>query len=256
MNAVVAGLCVAAITFASGVCGLILQRTLPEKFTAGALRDMTGAIAGLLTLLTALVLGLLVGTAYGVYSAQASAVRSLAAEVLELDIAFADYGADAESGRAKLRQNVAQTLQEVWGSEGDEDFVSHNLDETIANLRARQAYLHSLHPTTEEQKQALAGANQAAASISRTRLQMALALTDPLSRPLIVVVVAWAAFIFIGFGMMHASNLASLAAMAVGAIAVSTAVYLVIDLSQPYSGLFRVSSAPIEEVLAELGKRT
>jgi hypothetical protein len=134
--------------------------------------------------------------------------------------------------------------------------ISHSLGATVANLRARQAYLSSLHPTTEEQEQALAGANQAAMAISQTRMQMALALTDPVSRPLIDIVVAWTVFIFIGFGMIHASNLASLAAMAVGAIAVSTAVYLVIDLSQPYSGVFRVSPAPIEEVLTEMGKPT
>ena len=46
--------------FAGGLCGLGLRRTLPAKTTAGVFRDMTGAVAGLVTLLTALVLGLLI----------------------------------------------------------------------------------------------------------------------------------------------------------------------------------------------------
>jgi hypothetical protein len=50
---------------------------------------MTGAVGGLLTLLTALVLGLLIWTAYGVFATQAGAVRSLAAQILQLDLALA-----------------------------------------------------------------------------------------------------------------------------------------------------------------------
>ena len=41
---------------------------------------MIGAVVGLLTLLSALVLGLLIWTAYGVYSGQSLAVQTLAAK--------------------------------------------------------------------------------------------------------------------------------------------------------------------------------
>ncbi len=254
MNAVLAGICVAAVTFVGGMCGLALHRTLPEKVTLGALRDMTGAIGGLLTLLTALVLGLLIWTAFGVYAAQVAAVRNLATETLQLDVALADYGADAASGRAQLREAVARTIDQIWGTQGDSNFVAQTFDATIANLHDRQAFLNSLHPSTETQKQALAAANQAAAAIAQTRLQMAVALTDTISRPLVVIVVGWAVFIFMGFGLMHTSHLAAVVAMAVGAVAVSSAVYLVVDLSQPYAGLFHVSADPIADVLQRMGK--
>jgi hypothetical protein len=46
----------------------------------------------------------------------------------------------------------------------------------------------------------------------------------------------------------------SIAAGVVGAIAVASAIYLILDLSDPYSGLFRISSAPLEQVLAVMGK--
>jgi hypothetical protein len=53
---------------------------------------MVGAIVGLLTLLCALVTGLLVWTAYGVYSGQNMAIQTLASKVLQLDLELADYG--------------------------------------------------------------------------------------------------------------------------------------------------------------------
>ena len=58
---------VAAAIFAGGLIGLALQRILPEKHITGPSRDMIGAVVGLLTLLCALVTGLLIWTAYGVY---------------------------------------------------------------------------------------------------------------------------------------------------------------------------------------------
>jgi hypothetical protein len=252
MNAVFAGTCVAALTLAGGIGGLILHRTLPHKITSGALRDMTGAVSGLLTLLTALVLGLLIWTAYGVYSSQVVAVRSLATQILQLDLALADFGPDAASGRARLREDVMGTVDRIWGAGRDKDFVAHSYGQTIHNLHERQTYLNSLQPTGEAQKQALAAAVQAAAAIAQTRLQMTVALTDAISRPLVIIVIAWAVCIFIGFGLMHTSDLAAVAAMAVGAIAVSTAVYLIIDLSEPYSGVFQVSSDPIRGVLQQM----
>ena len=57
-----------AIIFAGGAIGLELQHALPESYTMGGPRDFTGAVVGLVTLLVALVLGLLIWTAYGVFS--------------------------------------------------------------------------------------------------------------------------------------------------------------------------------------------
>jgi hypothetical protein len=252
MNSVTIALCVAGLTFAGGVIGLILQRSLHERFTTGGPRDMIGAVVGLLTLLSALVTGLLIWTAYGVYSSQNLAVQNFSARVLQEDLALADYGADAAPARASLRKSLERTLDQMWGAHNDSDFVSRNLQAAIDNLRTGQDYLDSLHPSTESQKQALAAANQAHASVGQVRLQMALALTDPVSYPLLTIVTGWAVFLFCGFGLMSRTNSMAFAALGVGAAAVATAVYLIVDLSEPYSGLFRTSSAPIEKVMKDV----
>jgi hypothetical protein len=43
-------------------------------------------------------------------------------------------------------------------------------------------------------------------------------------------------------------------AVAVGALGVASAAFLILELSSPYSGIFRASSAPLEPVLAVMGK--
>jgi hypothetical protein len=69
-----------------------------------------------------------------------------------------------------------------------------------------------------------------------------------------VIVVAWATFLFFGYALMSGGGATSFVAMALGALAIASAAYLILDLSSPYSGLFRVSSAPLEQVLAVMGK--
>jgi hypothetical protein len=246
---------VAVAVFAGGSIGLILQRVLPESFTTGGPRDMIGAVVGLLTLLSALVLGLLIWTAYGVYSGQNLAVQTLAAKVLQLDLALADYGPDATPMRAQVRQNLAKTIDQIWGAnESDADFVANNFAAAVQSLRNREAALAALHPSMDTQKQALAAAMSTVDSIGQARLQMSFALANPVSYPLILMVVGWATFLFCGYGLMSKGNAMSVAAGAVGAVAVSSAVYLILDLSDPYSGVFRASSAPLEQVLAVMGK--
>ena len=83
---------------------------------------------------------------------------------------------------------------------------------------------------------------------------MSFALGSPVSYPLIMIVVGWGVFLFCGFGLMSKGHAMSLVAVIVGAIAVASAVYMILDLSSPYSGIFRASSAPLEQVLAVMGK--
>jgi hypothetical protein len=246
---------VAVSVFAGGAVGLILQRILPEKFTTGGPRDMIGAVVGLLTLLSALVLGLLIWTAYGVYAGQNLAVQTLAAKVLQLDLALADYGPDATPARAGVRRNLGKTIDEIWGAnESDANFVAKNFAAAVENLRNRDRALAELHPSTDAEKQALAAATSTVDAIGQSRLQMSFALSNPVSYPLILMVVGWATFLFCGYGLMSKGNVMSIAAGIVGAFAVASAVYLILDLSDPYSGLFRASSAPLEQVLAVMGK--
>ena len=106
---------------------------------------MIGAVVGLLTLLSALVLGLLIWTAYGVYSSQNLAVQTLAAKLLQLDVALTDYGPDAAAGRALVRQDLAKTIDAIWNADQtDSEFAAHNFAAAINNLRHKAGFLQSL----------------------------------------------------------------------------------------------------------------
>ena len=246
---------IAVAVFCGGSIGLILQRVLPEKHTTGASRDMIGAVAGLLTLLSALVLGLLIWTAYGVYAGQNIAVQGLAAKVLQFDLALSDYGPDAMPARKQLRDRLGKTIDEVWNADtSDANFSADNFAAAIRNSRGWQSEFAKFHPTTDQETHALTAAKAAAEAIDQARLQMSFALSAPVCYPLLLTVVGWVTFLFLGYGLMSKGSAAALLGVLVGSIAVASAFLMILELSSPYSGVFRVSSAPLEQVLAVMGK--
>ena len=77
MQSVIISVAVGLLAFATGLVGLYLKRLLPERHMSMGSRDMIGAIMGLLSLLLALVLGILVGSAHQFFTGQKAELESL-----------------------------------------------------------------------------------------------------------------------------------------------------------------------------------
>ena len=198
---------------------------------------MIGAVVGLLTLLCALVTGLLIWTAYGVYAGQNLAIQTVASKVLQLDQALADYGPEANAERAALRDRLGETIDQVWGTRvTDPNFAADSFAAALRIMRDPEKEIGNLQPSTDAQRQALAAAKAAIEAIGQSRLQMAFALTAPVSYPLLLTVVGWVFCLFCGFGLMSRGGVMPVLALAVGASAVASAVLL---NSRPFKSLLR-----------------
>ncbi len=115
-------------------------------------------------------------------------------------------------------------------------------------------FLTSLHPTTDAQRQLLAAAGAHYGQIGETRLLMSLQLGDPISWPLIITVVAWSCLLFCGFGLLSRANPTTLVTLALGSCAVASALFLIMELSQPYTSLLQISPIGLEQVIVDLDK--
>ena len=113
---------VMCIIFAGCLLGILLRHWLPSQHIADAKSAIT-TIQGLVTLLLALVLGLLVWTSYGVYSQQQSEAHTLGSQVLQLDLALERYGAAAGRGRELLKQELQASRERYWGKGGGSEPV-------------------------------------------------------------------------------------------------------------------------------------
>jgi lipopolysaccharide export LptBFGC system permease protein LptF len=100
----------------------------------------------------------------------------------------------------------------------------------------------------------LARAVGIAGSINDQRLRLFLQLNDSLSWPFMAILVSWTCLLFFGFGTLAQVNRASVLGLMVGAVSVASAIFLIVELSTPYSGLLKMSPAPIRQTIEALGK--
>lgn len=248
MTGVFTAIAAGALTFGSGVLGLYFQKRLPKEHMSGGSRDMILAVIGLVTLLLALVLGTLVGNTYAFFATQKGELETFASRALLVDQALAEYGPEARAARDRLKEALDQSYELFWRG-ADADPQKLKVEEALVRWRAITTSLEPLNPTAPEQKDALAAAKLNLTVMEQTRLLMSLQLASPIPELLLIVVVLWSMFLFCGFGVLSGANSTTIVALAMGAISVASAIYLIKDLSQPYTGFFRVSPAAIEQTI-------
>jgi len=242
---------IAFVTFACGLIGFAVQWLVPAQTIADA-KSMVTAVVGLVALLLAVVLGLLIWTSNGVYTTQLAEAQSLGPMILQLDFVLEQYGPEAKKGRELFRGEIVRFRERFWGElqgvRAATSFLTSRSD-----MREMTIVFAELNPASEEQRQFLAAAKQLSGSIIQTQLLMARQLANPVPSVLLMIVLCWSSLLFFCYGLTSNFNGVSVAIEAVGAMAVCSAIFLILELSQPYNGLFHISPAGVDQVIAAIG---
>jgi hypothetical protein len=229
--------------------GLTLQRLLPVDQTAERSRDMIGGVVGLLTLLLALVLGLLIWTAYGVFSIQQTELQTIAARALEFDLEMRQYGPEGDKAREILRRDLVWAHEQFWGTE---ETASAAYDASFKAMGDMSSYFDSLQPKTPAQTQLLGDARHNYSFIGENRLLMSMQAETPVSWPLIYAVTAWSCLMFGGMWLLSRPNVTTATMLVLGAGSVALAIFLILEFNKPYTSSIRVSPVALEQAIVQL----
>jgi hypothetical protein len=237
--------------FGAALVGLYLR--LPDRHLDGDSKDTVRLVMGLIATMAALVLSLLISSANSSYGTQAAELQQMSADVEQLDRMLVLYGPEAQDIRTILRQAVTAAHQRIWPS-GDSQLT--NLDPAIGRAQTDAFYskLQNLTPKSAAQSRVQDTAWQLASSLVQMRLLMYEQLNASVSWPLLAVLIFWISVLFLGFGLYARSNMTVIVTLTVGAISVAGAVFLILELSQPYSGLIKLSDAPVRRALASMDR--
>jgi hypothetical protein len=241
---------VAAMTFVAGMAGLMTQWALPAQYLTDSRRAI-GSVVGLVTLLLALVLGLLIWASYGVFATQQSEAQALGPSVLQLDFSFEQYGPEATPGRVLLKEETLRARDRFFGG-ADHIPKAFTYAQSRADMLAMSGFFGALAPATDAQRELLGTMKALWSSIMQTQILMSRQLANPVPELLLIVVLSWSALLFYGFGLLANFTPITVVAEALGAIAVASAMFLILEFSQPYSGVFRLKPTGIDLVLAAL----
>jgi hypothetical protein len=71
---------------------------------------------------------------------------------------------------------------------------------------------------------------------------------------MLIILVSWLVVIFLGFSVLAPPNATTILALTVSALAVSGAIFLILELDEPFGGLISISSLPMLNALDQLVK--
>jgi hypothetical protein len=252
LSPIAIALVVFVCVFGGAVIGMTLHITLPGHHLDGDSKDVVKLVMGLIGTMAALVLGLLIASAKGTYDTQSSDVAQLSADVGEIDRILALYGPETKEARGALRRSVNQGIELIWPKDS---VKAANLDPAAGKGQSDAFYdsIQKLSPQTDAQRFAKSQVLQITTGIAHTRLLMQAQLGGSIPMPFLVVLVSWLVLLFVGFGLLTRFNGTVISALLVGALSVAGAIFLILELDQPYGGLLRISSAPLQGVLAKIG---
>jgi hypothetical protein len=237
--------------FGGALLGMLLRLVLSEPHLNPDTKDVIRLSTGLIATLSALVLGLLIASAQSTFQAQNNQIKQITANVVLLDNILARSGADAEPVRLLLRSGVKTLVGRIWG---ERDSVAKKSAPFEASTSANLFFdkLLELSPRNDAERLLQTRAVQISIDLAQTRILFAQS-DGGIPEPFIAVLVFWLAIIFVSFGLFARPNLTIVAALLASAFSASAAIFLILDLSHPFSGLMAIPSTPLSNALAPLG---
>ena len=252
MSAMAISWIVFACVFAAALLGMFLRNCLPEHHLNEDSKDVVKVGMALIATMSALLLGLLIASAKGSYDAQSSELTQLSANIILLDRILARYGPETKEVRDMLRRTVV-SVDRRW-SQGTSRSEKLDSAETRAGGASFSEKIQELAPRNDFQRSLQGQAVQIALDLGRARALLLEQAGSSIPTPFLVVVVFWLAVIFTSFGLFAPYNATVIATLFVCALSVSGAIFLILELDSPFSGLLQISDLPLRNALALLGQ--
>ena len=237
-----------AVVFAGGVLGLLVGRLLPEKYQSDDTQRIVQTATGMISLITALVLGLLVATAKGKFDTTNQTTEALAAKLMLINRQLVTEANDA---RELLRKYTIARIAAIWPDEAGAKPGPDN-PPPWKLLESLQQSLSGLTPKTEAQRSETAVASEAAVDLEKTTWLETAQAASHVQQPFVVILIAWLFVLFVSFGLFAPRNVLVVVALFVGALAIAGAVLLIVDMDLPYEGMLVVSPEPMQQALAQM----
>lgn len=249
MDSWLVGIVVLAVAVGGTLGGWSIQPRLPGGDQAPGMRETVKLVIGLIGTLSALVLGLMIGTARTSFDRQRQEIIELSSRIISLDRALALYGPETAQLRAEFQALVKAAKARLWPS----DRGTAPSDPVLAGEHWHRS-LHGLSPSGPDQRFYHARAVELGSALLDGRWLLYQQAAATISVPYVVVIVFWFGVIFAGIGTLAPRTPLVLVMLILCAASVAGAVVLAFDLDRPFDGLLRVSSEPMDKALVQLGR--
>jgi hypothetical protein len=244
-------LVVFAIISGGALLGVVVRPWLSEDHLQPDSRDVVKMATGLIGTLAALVLGLLIASAKGSFDQKTSQVRQLTASIILLDELLAQYGPEAAPARIQLRQSIAPLADRIWQEQESPGRQPAHFESSAESL-AFENELQHLSPRDDAQRSLQSRAIAVFTEAAQIRLRLFAQTGGSIPTPFLVILVFWLSAIFASFTLFTRTNLVVMASLLVCALSFAGAIFLILELNDPFAGLMGMSSTVLRGALLPL----
>ena len=200
--------------------------------------------------LTALVLGLITASAKSAFDAEDAAIKGTSASVLSLDRMLADYGPATKGIREQLRHILTDRINAVW----PEEKTGASLDVGAAPGESIVRSILELTPQTEAQQWYKSEALALCGEILKARWVVFGGTESTVPSTFLIVIICWLTVLFGSFGLFAPRNATAAGALLICSLSVAASIFLILEMNTPFSGVMKVSSAPLRFAMAHIGQ--
>jgi hypothetical protein len=247
-------LIISAIAFllvlGGALLGMYSRRITSADHLRDDVKDVVRLSTGLIGTIAALVLGLLIASAKNSYDARTTQFKQITANVILLDLLLEQYGPDAQNLRGLLRIGVPIIVERIT-NEGRSGKSAPF--ETTSEAQRFVARIQDLKSNTEAQHALQVRIVNAAIQLAQSRLALFTQTHDSIPAPFLTILIFWLTIIFASFGLFVRPVPIVVITFVVGALSVSGALFLILEMDQPFAGLFQIPTDTLSNALAPLG---
>ena len=242
--------------------GYFIKSRLPERHRAPESLELVQLTINLLVTFTAIVLGLLTTSVKAGFDSAYAARGTYAAEFAQMDECLRQYGPERQPIREQLRSYVAAVIASTWPDEKPPAGVAY-LDVSRMPITGESSVLgaiinkvglevHELQPKDALQQSLQASCLQQYADLVKSRWMVIEGARGSVSMPFFWVLVLWLVILFASLGLTAPANPVTSIVIALSAVSITVAVFVIIDLDLPYGGLFGIPSTSMRHALDDM----
>jgi hypothetical protein len=150
-----------------------------------------------------------------------------------------------------LRRENSPLADHIWRENRPSFGKARPFEATALGLSIYTELL-KLVPKTEGERFLQARAVDTLTDIGKTRLLLFTSAGGSIPVPFLIVLVGWLALIFASISLFAESNTRTITILSIFSFAASAAIFLILELSQPFAGLMMISDQPLRDALVAL----
>jgi hypothetical protein len=229
--------------------GVFAARILPEHHLTSETRTAVSVSMAVVGTLSALVIGLMISTASGSFTARSHDVTEISVDLIRMERLLQRYGPEADDARTKLRTYATAKMQELFPMTGE---PAETDEATIGMLEAVQDAILSLSPTDERHHWLRTQALTISGDLLQARWLLVHQTGSNIPLPFLILLIFWLTIVFASFGLFAPRNATVIAALCLCSMAVSGGIAMILELDTPLTGLVRISAEPMRHALTQI----